>query len=175
MVFDNIEPGNSVPDDINVVIEVPAHSGPVKYEIDKDSGALTVDRLMNTPMHYPCNYGFVPRTLSDDGDPVDVLVVTPVPLTPGCVIRARPVGVLKMRDEAGEDAKIVAVPVQKLSSLYDNVASVYDLPQGLRDAIAHFFENYKDLDKGKWVEIDGWDDRDAARREIEASAARFPS
>lgn len=175
MAFEKVEPGKAIPDDVNVVIEIPAHSGPVKYEIDKESGALTVDRLMSTPMHYPCNYGFIPQTLSDDGDPVDVLVITPVPLTPGCVIRSRPIGVLNMRDEAGEDAKIVAVPVQKLSPLYDDVNSVHDLPKGLLDSIVHFFENYKDLEKDKWVEVDGWADREAARQEIEASAARFRS
>ena len=147
MNLDNLPLGEDVPRDINVVIEIPAHGAPVKYEVDKDSGTLTVDRFMGTAMFYPCNYGFLPHTLSEDGDPVDVLVVTPVPLISGAVIRCRPIGMLEMTDEAGEDHKILAVPVSKLTKLYDDVLS----PQGLHDdtlnQITHFFEHYKDLEE----------------------------
>ena len=169
----HISAGKDVPHDINVVIEISAMSGPVKYEVDKDSGALLVDRFMGTAMYYPCNYGFVPHTLSEDGDPVDVLVVTPVPLVNGAVIRCRPVGVLKMSDESGMDAKILAVPVDKLSPLYVGVKSPEDLPALLRAQITHFFEHYKDLEPGKWVKIEGWAGTDAAKAEILASQARY--
>jgi inorganic pyrophosphatase len=173
MLLDNIPAGKNVPEDINVVIEIPAQGAPVKYEIDKDSGALVVDRFMATAMFYPCNYGFIPHTLSDDGDPVDVLVVTPTPLQPGAVIRCRPVGMLRMSDEAGFDAKLVAVPFGKLTPLYDHVQEVTDLPELLRAQIAHFFEQYKALEKGKWVKVDGWADAAAARAEIVASVERL--
>ncbi|MFP4131905.1 inorganic diphosphatase [Thiohalospira sp.] len=172
MNLDNLPAGKSVPDDVNVVIEIPADSAPVKYEVDKDFGGLLVDRLMPTAMFYPANYGFIPHTLADDGDPVDMLVVTPHPLVHGSVIRARPVGVLKMSDEEGEDAKLIGVPVSKLSPLYDHVQSPEDLPQLLRDQLVHFFEHYKDLEKGKWVRVDGWEGLDSARAEIEASVKR---
>lgn len=167
-----ISAGKDVPNDINVIIEIPAHSDPVKYEVDKDSGALFVDRFMATCMHYPCNYGYIPNTLSDDGDPADVLVVTPFPLVHGAVIRVRPVGMLKMTDESGEDAKILAVPVDKLSVLYRNVQQAEDLPALLLEQISHFFEHYKDLEAGKWVKVDGWADADAAKQEILDSIAR---
>jgi len=173
MLLDNIPAGKNVPDDINVVIEIPAQGAPVKYEIDKDSGALVVDRFMATAMFYPCNYGFIPHTLSDDGDPVDVLVVTPTPLQPGAVIRCRPVGMLRMSDEAGFDAKLVAVPFGKLTPLYDHVQEVTDLPELLRAQISHFFEQYKALEKGKWVKVEGWADAAAARAEIVASVERL--
>lgn len=173
MNIDQISVGKDAPNDINVIIEIAAHSDPVKYEVDKDSGALLVDRLMPTTMRYPCNYGFIPHTLSDDGDPVDVLVVTPFPLQNGSVIRCRPVGVLNMSDEAGQDAKLIAVPVSKLSPLYDNVNQPGDLPSLLLDQIANFFEHYKDLEKGKWVKVDGWADADAAKQEIVTSIERF--
>ncbi|HET19929.1 MAG TPA: inorganic diphosphatase [Chromatiales bacterium] len=172
MQIEHIPAGKSVPEDINVIIEIPAQGAPVKYEIDKDSGALVVDRFMATAMFYPCNYGFIPHTLSDDGDPVDVLVVTPTPLMPGSVIRCRPVGILNMSDEAGVDAKLVAVPFGKLTPLYDHVQEVTDLPELLRNQIAHFFEQYKALEKGKWVKVDGWADAAAARAEIVASIER---
>lgn len=172
MLLDRISAGRDVPNDINVVIEIAAHSGPVKYEVDKDSGALLVDRFMGTAMYYPCDYGFVPHTLSEDGDPVDVLVVSPVPLVNGAVIRCRPVGVLKMSDESGVDAKILAVPVSKLSPLYDHVQSPQDLPPMLIAQIKHFFEHYKELEKGKWVRVDGWEDAAAAKAEILASIKR---
>ncbi|MEM7255541.1 MAG: inorganic diphosphatase, partial [Pseudomonadota bacterium] len=154
MAFDLISSGAGVPSDINVVIEIPADSDPVKYEVDKDSGAIFVDRFMGTAMHYPCNYGYVPQTLSEDGDPIDVLVVTPHPLISGSVIRCRPVGMLKMTDEAGPDAKILAVPGDKLTDLYSTVDSVRDLPTSLIAQIAHFFEHYKDLEPGKWVKTE---------------------
>ena len=166
MNFDNIPPGENPPENINVAIEIPANSQPIKYEIDKASHALFVDRFMATPMFYPANYGYIPNTLSEDGDPLDVLVVTPYPLVHGCVIRCRPVGVLNMSDEAGQDAKLLAVPHHKLSTLYDDVEEAKDLPTLLIDQIEHFFENYKDLEKGKWVKIDGWSNAKAAKEEI---------
>lgn len=172
MSLNNVPAGKDLPNDINVIIEIPAHSEPIKYEVDKDSGALWVDRFMGTAMHYPCNYGYVPHTLSDDGDPVDVLVVTPFPLLNGSVIRCRPIGVLKMTDEAGQDAKVLAVPVDKLSSMYSKVETFRDLPEFLLNQIAHFFEHYKDLETGKWVKIDGWHGPDEAKQEILDSAAR---
>lgn len=173
MSLKTISSGKDLPNDINVVIEIPANSPPVKYEVDKDSGALFVDRFMSTAMFYPANYGYIPQTLSEDGDPVDVLVVTPIPLLAGSVIRCRPVGVLKMTDEAGPDAKLIAVPVSKLSKEYENVHSIDDLSQGLIKAIEHFFEHYKDLEPEKWVKVDGWADADAAKQEIIASAERY--
>jgi inorganic pyrophosphatase len=171
MSFNQIPAGKDLPNDVYVVIEIPANHTPIKYEIDKDMDALVVDRFMATPMFYPANYGFIPNTLADDGDPLDALVVTPHPVQPGSVIRARPVGVLNMTDEAGEDAKLVCVPHAKLSSLYDEVQEVTDLPELLRQQIAHFFENYKDLEKGKWVKVESWDDADAARQAIEKAVA----
>lgn len=172
MNVDNIPAGKSVPDDINVIIEIPQNADPVKYEVDKDSGALLVDRFMFTAMHYPCNYGFVPHTLCGDGDPADVLVVAPFGVVPGSVVRCRPVGVLEMSDEAGEDAKIVAVPVSKLTPLYDHVHEPSDLPPLLLEQIGHFFEHYKDLEKGKWVKVEGWKGAEAARKELTDAVAR---
>ncbi|WP_018934870.1 inorganic diphosphatase [Thioalkalivibrio sp. ALJ24] len=173
MDLNQIEAGKDLPDDMNVVIEIPAHGQPVKYEVDKDSGALMVDRFMTVAMFYPCNYGFVPQTLSEDGDPVDVLVITPVPLLPGSVVRARPVGVLQMSDEAGPDAKILAVPLTKLHPGYESVKGPEDVSQELLDSIKHFFEHYKELEAGKWVKVEGWADAEAARTEILASHKRF--
>ena len=166
MILDHVTPGRDIPNDINVIIEIPSHSDPVKYEVDKTTGAMFVDRFMNTAMHYPCNYGYVPHTLSDDGDPVDVLVLTPVPLISGSVVRCRPVGVLKMTDESGDDAKVLAVPVDKLCKVYRNVQDFRDLPGMVLEQIAHFFEHYKDLDEGKWVRVEGWAGIDEAKREI---------
>ena len=166
MNLDRVDSGRDVPNDINVIIEIPAHSDPVKYEVDKDSGAMFVDRFMNTAMHYPCNYGYVPHTLSDDGDPVDVLVLTPVPLIPGSVVRCRPIGVLKMTDESGDDAKVLAVPIDKLCNMYRQVHDFRDLPPMILEQIAHFFEHYKDLDEGKWVRVEGWGGVDEAKNEI---------
>ncbi|OBS10140.1 inorganic diphosphatase [Acidihalobacter prosperus] len=168
----NLPAGEALPDDFNVVIEIPALAPPVKYEIDKDSGALMVDRFMGTSMVYPCNYGFVPHTLSEDGDPVDVLVVTPIPLYAGSVIRCRPVGMLQMTDEKGPDAKIIAVPVDKLYPAYAHIKGPDDLPEFLLGQIRHFFEQYKALEAGKWVKVDGIEGLEAARAEILSSAAR---
>lgn len=168
----NIPAGKDIPNTINVIIEIPAHGDPVKYEVDKDTGALFVDRFLGTAMHYPENYGYVPDTLSLDGDPVDVLVVAPVPLMSGSVIPCRPIGMLKMTDESGEDAKVIAVPIKKLSNLYDDVQSPDDLPKNKLAAIKHFFEHYKDLEEGKWVKVDGWEDADAAKAEIMSSYER---
>lgn len=173
MIFDNIPAGKNPPDDIYVVIEIPANSSPIKYEIDKEMGAVLVDRFMATPMFYPANYGFIPHTLADDGDPLDVLVVTPYPVVPGSIIRCRPVGMLHMEDEAGEDAKLVAVPHDKLSPLYRDVKEIEDLPELLREQIKHFFENYKDLEHGKWVKVRGWDDANAARDAIVKSVDAY--
>ncbi|MCC5792449.1 MAG: inorganic diphosphatase [Legionellaceae bacterium] len=173
MGLNQIKAGGKLPEEINVVIEIPMRGEPVKYEVDKESGSLFVDRFMATAMFYPANYGYVPQTLSEDGDPVDVLVVTPVPLISGAVIPCRPVGMLKMTDESGVDAKLIAVPLAKLSRLYDQVQSCHDLPSSLIHSIEHFFAHYKDLEEGKWVKIEGWDGPDAARREILASVERF--
>lgn len=174
MNFDNIPPGKNPPEDIYVAIEIPANAAvPIKYEIDKDMDALLVDRFMASPMFYPANYGFVPNTLADDGDALDVLVVTPYPVQPGCIIRCRPVGVLNMEDEAGEDAKLVAVPHDKLTSAYKEIKDVDDLPQLLRDQIKHFFENYKTLEPGKWVKVRNWDNAAAARDAITNAIAAF--
>ena len=173
MIFDNIPAGKDLPNDIYVAIEIPANSSPIKYEIDKDMGAVLVDRFMATPMFYPANYGFIPHTLADDGDPLDVLVITPYPVLPGSVIRCRPVGMLNMEDEAGGDEKLVAVPHEKLTTAYSDVQDVNDLPPLLKDQIQHFFENYKDLEAGKWVKIIGWENADAARASIEKAAAAY--
>lgn len=173
MSFDKVPPGTSIPEEINVIIEIPAHSDPVKYEVDKLTGAVFVDRFMATAMHYPCNYGYIPRTLSEDGDPVDVLVPTPFPLLPSSVIRCRPIGILKMTDEAGQDAKILAVPSDQLTPIYRDVNSPFDLPQLVLDQIAHFFDHYKDLEVGKWVKIDGWGRQNDARQEILSSIKRY--
>lgn len=173
MDFDKVSPGKSLPDDINVVIEIPANSLPIKYEIDKDSHAVFVDRFMATPMFYPANYGYIPQTLSEDGDPLDVLVITPYPVIPGSVVRARPIGILNMSDEAGKDAKLIAVPHDKLTVLYKKIKEVEDLPELLVKQIEHFFENYKDLEPGKWVKVDGWANADAARQEIIKSVEAF--
>ena len=173
MNLENLEAGRSVPDDVNVVIEIPAHSPPVKYELDKKSGMIMVDRFVGTCMHYPCDYGFIPHTLSEDGDPVDALVIAPFPLVPGVVIRSRPIGLLRMTDESGPDAKILMVPVDKLSTRYKNIQKPEDLGEEMLAAIEHFFQHYKDLEKGKWVKTTGWENADAAKAEILASVARY--
>ena len=173
MSYSKIPAGKDLPNDIYVAIEIPANHAPIKYEIDKDSDTLFVDRFMATPMFYPANYGFIPNTLADDGDPLDVLVVTPYPVAPGSVIRARPVGVLNMTDESGKDAKVLAVPIDKLSTLYREVFETSDVQPLLLKQIEHFFEHYKDLEAGKWVKIDGWADAAAAKAEIVNSVKRF--
>ncbi|PXW98530.1 inorganic pyrophosphatase [Sphaerotilus hippei] len=162
----HVPPGSKAPEQFNVIIEIPMNAEPVKYEVDKDSGALFVDRFMSTAMHYPCNYGYIPQTLSDDGDPCDVLVITPVPLVHGAVVPCRPLGVLHMDDEAGGDAKLVAVPTEKICPFYSHIQKVEDLNPLELSRIQHFFEHYKDLEKGKWVKVKGWDGVDAAKAEI---------
>lgn len=172
MGLENLEAGKNVPDDINVIIEISANSYPVKYEIEKKSGLVMVDRFLGTAMCYPCNYGFVPHTLSEDGDPVDVLVIAPYPLVNKCIIRCRPIGMLCMTDESGKDAKILAVPVDKLSPHYQQIKNPVDLGQDILSTIEHFFKHYKDLEPGKWTKIDGWKDVNAAKEEILASVKR---
>ena len=173
MAYEGIGAGKKLPDDINIIIEIPANADPIKYEVDKDSGAIMVDRFMGTSMHYPANYGYIPDTLCGDGDPLDALVVTPFPLAVGSVIRCRPVGVLEMTDEGGEDAKLLCVPISKLTPIYDAVNAPEDLPPLLLEQISHFFERYKDLEPGKWVRVNGWKGRDAAIAEINDSIQRF--
>ena len=171
MDVSKLSPGKDVPHDINVVVEIPQGSG-VKYEIDKDSGALIVDRVVFTPMVYPAAYGFIPGTLADDGDPADALVLLPTAVVPGCVVRARPIGLLQMEDEAGQDEKIICVPHDKVHPQFSGITEVSELPAITRDVIKHFFEHYKDLEKGKWVKITGWADRAAAEAAITASLER---
>jgi inorganic pyrophosphatase len=172
MSFEKVPAGKSLPDDFYVVIEIPLGSS-IKYEIDKDADALFVDRLVSTPMHYPANYGYIPNTLCGDGDAADVLVLFPQPVQAGSVIRCRPIAVLKMTDEAGEDAKILAVPHDKLTTLYSHVKTSADLAPVVLAQIEHFFEHYKDLEKGKWVKVEGWGDLEAARTEIMDAEARY--
>lgn len=166
MNLDKVPVGSNPPEEVNVVIEVPLGSEPIKYELDKASGALMVDRFLYTAMHYPCNYGFIPNTLSDDGDPIDVMCYGNRALTPGCIISARPIGVLMMEDEAGQDEKILAVPSPKLTTFYDHVTDYRDMPPILLDRIAHFFEQYKALESTKWVKVVGWEGIDEARQLI---------
>ncbi|MBW8075453.1 MULTISPECIES: inorganic diphosphatase [Metallibacterium] len=173
MGLDLVPAGRDVPHEINVVIEIPKDAEPVKYEVDKATGAIFVDRILSTPMRYPCNYGYVPHTLCGDGDPVDVLVILPLPLIPGAVIRCRPVGMLNMTDEAGEDTKLIAVPTSKVFHGYAHISDINQVSGHWLERIGHFFEHYKDLEKGKWVKLSGWGDAAAARAEIEASVARF--
>src|SRR5699024_4782227 len=172
MGLKNVPAGKELPDDIYVVIEIPANSDPIKYEVDKETGTLFVDGFMATAMFYLANYGYMNNSLSIDGDPVDVLVQTPYPLQPGSVIRCRAVGVLKMTDESGQDAKVIAVPHSKLTKEYDHIKDVNDIPALLKAQIQHFFESYKALEAGKWVKVDGWEDVTAAREEILASFER---
>lgn len=172
MRLDAIPVGDSPPDDINVIIEVPVGGEPIKYELNKDAGTLFVDRFLYTPMRYPGNYGFVPHTLSEDGDPIDVLVANTRTIMPGAVIKCRPIGVLVMIDEAGEDEKIIAVPASRISRRYEKIESFADLPEITRDQISHFFEHYKDLEPGKWVRIERWGGVDEAKAMIQAAIAR---
>lgn len=166
MSLDNVTPGSNVPESFNVIIEIPMNADPVKYEVDKATGAIFVDRFMSTAMHYPTNYGYVPKTISGDGDPVDVLVVTPVPLIPGVVVTCRAIGILRMEDEAGQDAKVLAVPTNKILSLYSRWEKPEDLSPIRLKTIAHFFEHYKDLEPGKWVKVLGWEGPQQAHQEI---------
>ena len=172
MDITKISPGKDLPNQVNVIIEVPMNSDPVKYEMDKDSGAIFVDRFLATPMYYPCNYGFIPGTLSDDGDPADVLVISDFPIVPGAVIAAKPIGVLIMEDEKGMDEKILAVPAKKLNSQYENIENYKELPELLLNKISHFFERYKDLEKGKWVKIKGFEDAAKAKQLINEAYQR---
>ena len=173
MSLDKVSPGKHVPDAFNVIIEIPMNADPIKYEVDKESGAIFVDRFMSTSMHYPTNYGYVPRTLSGDGDPVDVLVITPVPLIPGVVVTCRPIGILMMEDEAGMDGKVLAVPTDKILSIYTQWQKPEDLNPMRLNTIAHFFQHYKDLEPGKWVKIIGWAGVEAARKEIMDGIASY--
>ncbi len=172
-MLQNIPCGKDVPNDFNVVIEIPEAGDPIKYEFDKDSNMIVVDRFMSSTMTYPCNYGFVPNTLYDDGDPIDVLVMAPCPLMPGSVINCRAVGVFKMEDDGGVDAKIIAVPSAKLTKEYDHINDIDDVPATLRQRIEHFFTHYKDLDSGKWVKVDGWDNAAFAKKEILKSVENY--
>jgi inorganic pyrophosphatase len=172
MRIEHIAIGTNPPDDINVIVEVPIGGEPIKYELDKKAGTLVVDRFLHTPMRYPGNYGMVPHTLSEDGDPIDVLVASTRPIVPGAVINVRPVGVLKMEDEGGGDEKIIAVPSTHLTKRYVNVLNYTQLPAISLEQIEHFFAHYKDLEPGKWVKILGWGDVDEARGMITAAIAR---
>ncbi len=173
MRIDLIPTGVNPPHDVNVIIEVPLGGEPVKYEFDKESGALFVDRILHTPMRYPCNYGFIPHTLAEDGDPMDALIVARSPFIPGCVVRARPVGVLMMEDDGGGDAKLLCVSVNKVHPYYENVAEYTDLPKILLDQIEHFFTHYKDLEPGKWVKCEGWESKATAERLLLESITRY--
>ncbi len=173
MSYNDIPPGNDLPNDINVIIEIPANHDPIKHEVDKDSDAIFVDRFVATSMFYTANYGYVPQTLSEDGDPLDVLVVSPYPVVPGAVIRSRVVGVLNMSDESGVDAKLLAVPHTKLTKLYDHVQEIGDLPELLLKQIVHYFENYKALEPGKWVKVESWEGVESAKAKIEEAAAAY--
>ena len=175
MDISRVDIGKKCPDEVNAIIEVPTFGAPVKYELDKDSGALHVDRFFGTAMHYPCNYGFIPHTLAEDGDPLDILVVTNSPLMSGVVITCRPVGLLHMEDESGGDAKVLAVPTTKLTPLYAHVEDYTDIARSLIDEIQHFFEQYKALEPGKWARVDHWDSAETARAEIRASVERYDS
>ena len=172
MGLDLVQAGRDVPNDINVIIEIPKDAEPVKYEVDKASGAIFVDRILSTPMRYPCNYGYVPGTLGDDGDPLDALVILPLPLVPGAVIRCRPVGMLQMTDEAGGDEKLVVVPTPKIFAGYEHINDIGQVSGHWLERIGHFFEHYKDLEKGKWVKLGGWSDAEAARQAILAGIER---
>ena len=168
-----VTPGTKVPDVFNVIIEISMNGEPIKYEVDKASGAIFVDRFMNTAMHYPTNYGYVPKTIAGDGDPVDVLVITPVPLPPGVVVPCRALGILKMEDEAGVDGKVLAVPTDKVLPLYARWKSYEDVSPGVLKTIEHFFEHYKDLEKGKWVKVDGWGNAAEAKQILIDAIARY--
>ena len=172
MRLEAIPIGDNPPEDINVIIEVPIGGQPIKYELDKEYGTLVVDRFLYTPMTYPGNYGFVPHTLSEDGDPIDVMVCNTRPLMPGCIINVRPIGVLVMEDNAGKDEKIISVPSPHLTRRYENITNFSDLPEITLDQIEHFFEHYKDLEPGKWVKIGDWQDAGRAKELISEAVTR---
>ncbi len=173
MSLHNVTPGADAPEQFNVIIEIPMNSNPIKYEVDKESGAMFVDRFMSTAMHYPCNYGYIPMTLADDGDPVDVLVITPFPLAASVVVKCRPLGVLMMDDEAGGDAKLLAVPIDKILSIYSHWKKPEDLNPLRLKTIQHFFEHYKDLEEGKWVSVKGWEGPATAIAEVRSGIAAY--
>jgi len=173
MNLDRVGPGQNLPGEFNVIIEIPMNADPIKYEVDKETGALFVDRFMMTAMHYPCNYGYIPHTIADDGDPVDVLVVTPHPVTVGAVIRCRALGLLKMEDEAGGDSKLLAVPIDKVLPIYKHWLKAKDLAPERLAQIQHFFEHYKDLEPGKWVKVVGWGGPEDAATEIMTGIDRY--
>ena len=173
MSLNLVPAGRDLPHDFNVIIEIPMNADPIKYEVDKESGAIFVDRFMGTSMHYPCNYGYVPHTIADDGDPVDVLVITPFPLIPGVVVRCRSIGVLKMTDESGGDAKVLAVPVDKVLPIYKHWQKPEDMNELRLKQIQHFFEHYKDLEPGKWVKVDGWYGPKEAGKEIMSGVENY--
>jgi len=173
MALERVPTGKDVPNEINVIIEIPKDAEPVKYEVDKASGAIFVDRVLSTPMRYPCNYGYVPQTLGGDGDPLDALVILPLPLVPGSVIRCMPVGVLRMTDEAGSDEKLLAVPIAKVFEGYSHIKDIDQVSRHWLERIGHFFEHYKDLEKGKWVKIEGWGNAAEAQSEILAGVQRY--
>jgi inorganic pyrophosphatase len=173
MDISKIPVGIKPPQDVNVIIEVPAGGEPVKYEMDKESGALFVDRIIHTAMRYPANYGFIPHTLGDDGDPIDALVVSGVPFMPGCVVRARPVGVLMMEDDKGGDEKLLCVPLDKLHPYYEGIQNYTELPNIVTEQVEHFFAHYKDLEKGKWVKVSGWEGVPTAERLIMEAITRY--
>jgi inorganic pyrophosphatase len=173
MNLDRVTAGRDLANDFNVIVEIPMNADPIKYEVDKATGALFVDRFVSTAMHYPCNYGYIPDTLADDGDPVDVLVITPYALHPGVVVRCRPIGLLKMTDEAGGDTKLLAVPIDKLTPIYRSIETARDLPEATLAQITHFFAHYKDLEPGKWVKVEGWGTPAEACREIREGVKMF--
>jgi len=175
MNLDRVGSGRDLPHEFNVIVEIPMNADPIKYEVDKDTGALFVDRFMSTAMYYPCNYGYIPHTLCGDGDPVDVLIVSPIALISGVVCECRPIGMLRMQDEAGEDSKILAVPIDRLTSIYRTIQSARDLPEATLAQIVHFFEHYKDLERGKWVKVIGWAGPEEAKAEVLAGVKRFKS
>ena len=172
MSLDNVMPGDDAPQSFNVIIEIPMNADPIKYEVDKASGAIFVDRFMGTSMHYPTNYGYVPRTIAGDGDPVDVLVITPYPLMSGVVVPCRPIGVLQMEDESGHDAKVLAVPMDKILPIYTHWRKPEDINQLRLQTIVHFFEHHKDLEPGKWVKVLGWEGPEQAMQEVAQGIAR---
>lgn len=173
--LDKLPTGPDVPDEVYVLVEIPANGPGIKLELEKASGALLVDRFLATPMHYPCNYGFIPHTLSEDGDPLDALVLSPIPLLPGVVIACRPIAVLTTTDDAGPDAKILCVPTSKLTMAYADVNELADVPSLVVQQIEHFFSHYKDLEPGKWMNLTGWGDAKAAKGEVIASVSRYMS
>ncbi|HET9031378.1 MAG TPA: inorganic diphosphatase [Dokdonella sp.] len=173
MALQLVSTGKDVPNEINVIIEIPKDAEPVKYEVDKATGTIFVDRVLSTPMRYPCNYGYIPQTLGGDGDPLDVLVILPLPLVPGSAIRCRPVGVLRMSDEAGADEKLVAVPIPRVFEGYAHINDIEQVSKHWLERIGHFFEHYKDLEKDKWVKLEGWSNADDAKQEILASVERY--